>query len=73
MECKTKNQWVRKVIHCKICNLQKFGHTEKFYRDKTESVLKMRHKIIWDFEIETDPPVMIWRSDQLFINMKKRT
>ena len=31
------------------------------------------HKILWDFEIWTDPPVTSWRSDFQLINMKKRT
>ena len=36
----------------------KFDHTEKWYISKEESVPENEvHKILWDFEIQTDQPI----------------
>ena len=40
---------------------------------KPESVLENEtHKIIWDFEIKTDHPILARRPDLVLINTKKR-
>ena len=37
-EYKTRNDWVRKVIHWEWCKKFKFGHTNKSYMHNPESV-----------------------------------
>ena len=34
---------------------------------------KMRHKLLWGFEIQTDHPISARRPDLIMINKKKRT
>ena len=42
----TRYDWVRKVIHWKLCKRLSFDHTMKWYMNKSESVLeKQTHKI----------------------------
>ena len=56
-----------------MCKRLKFDHADKWYRHKPESVLKMRHEILSEFDIQTDCPIPAKRSDQVLINNKKRT
>ena len=50
--------WKGKVIHLELCKQLKFEHTNKWYMNKQESVLKNEiHKIIWDLDILTDDPI----------------
>ena len=60
-----------KVIHWELCKKFKFDHTAKWYKHKPESVLvNEMHKIIWGFEIQTDPIITASRLD-LVVNNKK--
>ena len=55
-EYKNRHDWVGKGIHWKLFKRLKLDHTDKFYMHKPESVLENEtHKIVWNFEIETDP------------------
>ena len=57
-EYKSRHDWVRKEIHLELCKRLKFGHTNKWYVHKPESVLENKsHKILCDFEIKTDHPI----------------
>ena len=68
---KTRHDWVGKVIHRKLC--QKFDPTTKWYMHKPESVLENEmHKILWDFEIQTEHLIPARRPDLVIINKKKR-
>ena len=50
--CKTRHDWMGKVIHCELCKKLKFGHTNKWYMHNSEYVLENEtHKPLWDFEI----------------------
>ena len=52
---KSRHDWVGKVIHRKLCKRLKFNHITKWYMHKSESVrVNETHKILLDFEIQTD-------------------
>ena len=54
-ENKTWHNWVGKVIHWKLWKKLKFEHTNKCYMPNLESVQeKYTHKLLRDFEIQTD-------------------
>ena len=54
-EYKTRYNWVGKVIHLELYKKLKFVDMNKWYRHNPESVLENEiHKLLWDFEIQTD-------------------
>ena len=56
-----------------MCKKLNFNHT-KWYTHKPESVLENEtHKILWDFEIQTDHLITARRPDLVLINKKERT
>ena len=51
-ECKTRHDWVGKVIHWEMCKKLKFDHTNKWYMHNPASVLENdTHKLLWDLDI----------------------
>ena len=49
-----------------------FGHINKLYMHQLESVLKNEtHKILWDFEIQTNHLISDRRPDFVLINKRK--
>ena len=47
------------VIYWELCKKLKFDHTTKWYMHKLETVLENEtHKILWDFEIQTDYQIL---------------
>ena len=73
-EYKTRHDWAKKVIHWEMCKKFNFHHSTKWYMNKPESVLKNEtHKILWDFEIQTDPLIPTRRPDLILINKRKKT
>ena len=74
MEYKTWHDWVGKVIHWELCKKFKFDHTYKWYMHNQAPVLENdTHKLLWDFEIPTDPLISARSPDLIIINNKKRT
>ena len=65
-ECKTKHNWVGKVIYWELCQKLKFDHTTKSVLDNE------MHKILWDCEGETDCLIPARRPDLVLIGNKKR-
>ena len=56
-----------------LCKTLKFDHAVKWFMHKPASVLENElHKILWNFEIEIDHPILAIRPDLVLIN-KKRT
>ena len=52
-EYKSKLDWMGKMIHWELCKRLKFGHADKWYMYKPESVQRNEpHKIFLDFEVE---------------------
>ena len=72
-EYKAIHDWVGKVIHWEMCKKFKFHHVNKWYMHNPEPVLENdTHKLLWDFEIQTDPQILARRSDLIIINKKKK-
>ena len=64
---------VRKEIHWELWKKFKIDHTNKWYTHYPESVLENEmHKILWDFEIQTDYLTSAWRLDLVIVNKKKK-
>ena len=58
-----------KVIHWEFCKRLEFDLTDKWYMHKLESVLENEtHKILWDFEIQTDYLIPAIRKDLVLIS-----
>ena len=56
------------VIHGKLCKKFKFDPTNKWYMLNPASVLENEtHKILWDFEIQTDHLILTRQPDLLII------
>ena len=73
-EYKTRHDWVGKVIHWEMCKKFKFEITNKWYMHNPEHVLgNNTHKLLWDFDIQTDHLISARRPDLIIINKKKRT
>ena len=63
-----------KVINCELCKKFKCDHTNKWCMHNPESVLENEtHKILWEFQIETDHLISARRPDLITVNKKKRT
>ena len=53
------------VIHWELCKNLKFDHTAKLCVHKPESIRKKEtHKILWDFETQTDHLILTIRPDE---------
>ena len=74
-EYKTRHDWVNKVIHWEMCKKFKFHHKNKWYMHNPAPVLENNaHKLLWDFDIQTDHLISARRPDVIIINNnKKRT
>ena len=72
-ECKARHVWVGKVIHWEMCKKFKFDHANKWYMHNPASVLENdTHKVLWDFDIQTDHLISATRPDLIIINKKKK-
>ena len=57
-----------------MCKKFKFDHTNKWYMHNPATVLENDlHKLLWDFNIQTDHLIRARRPDLIIINKKKRT
>ena len=73
-EYKTRHDWFGKVIYWEMCKKMKFDHTNKWYMHNPAPVLENNtHKLLWDFDIDTDHLILARRPDLIIINKKKRT
>ena len=71
-EYKARHDWVGKVIHWEMCKKCKFDHTNKWYMHNPAPVLENdTHKLLWDFNIQTDHLIPARRPDLIIINKKK--
>ena len=54
-EYKTRHIQVGKVIHWELNKKFRFDHSNKQYMHHPKSILENEmHKVLWDFEIQTD-------------------
>ena len=62
-----------KVIHWEMCRKFQFDHTNKWYMHNPAPVLENdSHKLLWDFNIQTDHLIPARRPDLIIINKRKR-
>ena len=62
-----------KVIDWEMCKKFKFNYTNKWYMHNPASVLENdTHKLLWDFDIQTDHLISARRPDLIIITKKKR-
>ena len=72
-EYKARHDWVGKVIHWEMCKKFQFDHTNKWYMHNPAPVLENdSHKLLWDFNIQTDQLIPARRPDLIIINKKKK-
>ena len=72
-ECKSRHDWVGKVIHGGGCKKFIFDHTNKCYMHNTGPVLEHdTHKFLWNFEIHMDHLISARRPDLIIIKKKKK-
>ena len=61
-----------KVVNCELCKEFKFDHMKKRYMNNPESVLQNEtHKILWEFETQTDHLISARRPDLVLVNKKR--
>ena len=71
-EYKIRHDRVGKVIYWEKCKKFKFVHTNKWYMHNPAPVLENdTHKLLWDFDRETDHLISARRPDLIIINNKK--
>ena len=71
-EYKTRHDWVGKVIHWEMCKKFKLDYTSKWYMHNQAAVLENdTHKLLWDFDIQTDHLISTRRPDLIIIIMIK--
>ena len=72
-EYKVRHDWAGKMIHWEMCKKFKFNHTNKWYMHSLAPVLENdTHKLLWDFNIQTDHLIPARRLDLIIIIKKKR-
>ena len=72
-EYKAKHDWVGKVIHWEMCKKFRFDHTNKWYMHNPAFVRENdTHKLLWDFNIQTDHLIPARRPDLIIINKKNK-
>ena len=73
-EYKARHDWVGKVIHWEMCKKFKFEHANKWYMHNPEPVLENdTHKLLWDFDIQTDHLILARKPDLIIINKKRES
>ena len=72
-EYKARHDWIGKVIHWEMCRKFQFDHRDKWYMHNPAPLLEYdSHKLLWDFNIQTDHLIPARRPELLIINKKKR-
>ena len=72
-ESKARHDLVGKVIHWETCRNFQFDHTNKWYMHNPAPVLENdSHKLLWEFNIQTDHQIPARRPDLIIINKKKK-
>ena len=56
-----------------MCKKLKFGHTKKWYMHNPAPVQENdTHKLLWDFDVQTDHLISARRPDLIIINKQKK-
>ena len=57
-----------------LCKKLKFHHNNKRYVHKLKAVFENEtHKILWDFDIQTDHPILAKKAGLVLIHKEKRS
>ena len=71
-EYKARHDWVGRVIHWKMCRKFQFDQTNKWYMHNPAPFLENdSHKLLWDFNIQTDLLIPARRPDLIIIKKKR--
>ena len=63
--------WMGK-FHWELCKKFEFDHTNNWYIQNPESVLRNEtHKLLWDFDMQTDYLISARRPDLIIIKKKR--
>ena len=72
MEYKARHDWVGKVNHWEMCKKFQFDPTNKWCMHNPAPVLENdTHKLLWDFNIQTDHLIPTRRPGLIIINRKR--
>ena len=72
-EYKARHDWVGKMIHWEMCKKFRFDHTNKWYLHNPALVLENdTHKLLREFNLQTDHLIPARRPNLIIINKKKR-
>ena len=72
-EYKVRHACVGKVIHWEMCKKCRFDHPNNWYMQNPAPVLENdTHKLLLDFDIQTDHLISARRPDLIIINKKKK-
>ena len=72
-EYKARHDWVAKVIHWEMYKKFQFDHANKWYMHHPAPVLENdTHKLLGDFDIQTDHLISDRRPDLIIIKKKKK-
>ena len=70
-EYEERHDCLSKVIHWKMCRKFQFDHTNKWYMHNPAPVLENdSHKLLWDFNMQTDQLIPARGPDLIIINQK---
>ena len=70
---KDRHDWVGKGIHWEMSKKLKFDHANKWYMHNPALVLENdTHKLLWDFDIQTDHLISPRRLNLIIINNNKK-
>ena len=73
-EYKTRHNWISKVIHWEMCKKFRFDHINKWHMHNPALVLENdTHKLIWDFDIQTDHLISARRPDLQSLKLQWKT
>ena len=72
-EYKHRHDRVATMIHWELSKQMGFNHVEKWYQHKPEAVLENdNHKLLWDFDIQTDHLIQARRPDLVIVDKKRK-
>ena len=72
-EYKASHDWVGKVIHWEMGKKFKFDRANKWYMHNPAPVLENdTHKLLWDFDIQSDHLISARTPDLIIINKKRK-
>ena len=73
MEYKARHDWVGRVVHWEMCRKFRFDHKNKWNMHNPAPLLENdTHKLLWDFNIQTDHLIPARRPDLIIIHKKKK-